>query len=95
MPPAATLFMPHVCPMVDVIIPHVGGPIMGPGVPNVIIGEMPASVMGDMLICVGPPDTVLLGAPNVLIGGRPAAFMGSLTAHGGVVMMGDPLVEIL
>ena len=94
MPPAATLTSMHVCPMVDVLIPHVGGPVVGPGAPTVLIGGLPAARVGDMLTCVGPPDTIVLGMPTVLIEGMPAAFMGSLTAHGGTIVMGVPNVMI-
>ena len=75
-------------------IPHVGGPVIGPGVPTVIIGGMPAAVMGDMCVCVGPPDSIIKGSATVLIGGKPAARMGDNTAHGGVVMIGFPTVII-
>src|SRR4051812_46716924 len=56
MPPAARLNDNHICPMQTpavVPIPHVGGPIMGPGVPTVLIEGMPAAVVGDVCICVG------------------------------------------
>jgi predicted 3-demethylubiquinone-9 3-methyltransferase (glyoxalase superfamily) len=49
-------------------VPHVGGPITGPGCPTVLIGSMPAAVMGDLCVCVGPPSTIVMGSPNVLIG---------------------------
>jgi uncharacterized Zn-binding protein involved in type VI secretion len=75
-------------------IPHVGGPIVGPGVPTVLIGKMPAAVLGDNLVCVGPPDTIVKGSATVLIGGRPAARMGDATAHGGSILMGLPTVLI-
>ncbi len=32
----------HVCPMLTVLVPHVGGPIIGPGAPTVLIGSIPA-----------------------------------------------------
>ncbi len=86
--PAARLTDMHVCPMITVLVPHVGGPIVAPGCPNVLIGGMPAACLGDMAVCVGPPDVVVLGAFTVLIGGRPAARMGDLTAHGGVIVLG-------
>lgn len=86
--PAARLTDMHVCPMITVLVPHVGGPIVAPGCPTVLIGGMPAACVGDMAVCVGPPDVVVLGAFNVLIGGRPAARMGDMTAHGGVVVLG-------
>jgi uncharacterized Zn-binding protein involved in type VI secretion len=88
MPPAARLTDLHVCPMVTVLVPHVGGPIAGPGAPTVLIGGMPAARVSDMAICVGPPDTIVMGSPTVLIGGLPAARMGDSTAHGGTIVLG-------
>ena len=75
-------------------VPHVGGPIIGPGCPMVEIGGLPASVVGDMATCVGPPATITMGSPTVLIGGRPAARMGDTTDHGGSIILGCPLVLI-
>jgi uncharacterized Zn-binding protein involved in type VI secretion len=69
-------------------IPHVGGPIVGPGQPNVLICELPAARVGDMLVCVGPPDSIVKGSSTVMIGGMPAARMGDSTAHGGTIMLG-------
>lgn len=95
--PAATVGSMHVCPMVTPgvpPVPHVGGPVTGPGVPTVLIGGKPAAVMGDMCTCVGPPDTIVMGQPNVLIGGKPAATLGSMTAHGGSITVGEPTVLI-
>lgn len=97
MPPAARVGDMHMCPMQTpavVPIPHVGGPILPPGAPNVLIGGMPAAVMGTMCVCVGPPDVIVKGSATVLIGGRPAARMGDMTAHGGTIVMGFPMVEI-
>ena len=75
-------------------VPHVGGPITGPGAPTVLIGKMPAAVVGDLCVCVGPPDTIAKGSATVLIGGKPAARMGDLTAHGGSIVLGEPTVMI-
>ncbi len=94
MPPAARLTDMHVCPMVTGVVPHVGGPIVGPGVPTVLIGSIPAAVVGDSVICVGPPDTIVKGSATVLIGNKPAARMGDSTAHGGTVVLGLPTVMI-
>ena len=97
MPPAARVTDMHVCPMVTPgvpPIPHVGGPITGPGAPTVLIGMMPAAVMGDMCVCVGPPDSVIKGSATVLISSRPAARMGDSTAHGGTIVLGLPTVMI-
>jgi uncharacterized Zn-binding protein involved in type VI secretion len=95
--PAARIGDMHVCPMVTPgvpPIPHVGGPVTGPGCPTVLIGGMPAAVMGDMCVCVGPPDTIVLGSTGVLIGGKPAARMGDQCAHGGAITVGCPTVLI-
>jgi len=78
----------HVCPAFDGIVPHVGGPVMPPGCPTVLIGELPAARVGDMLTCVGPPDTIVKGSAGVLIGGQPAARMLDSCAHGGVILLG-------
>jgi len=97
MPPAARLTDMHTCPMVTPglpPIPHVGGPVSGPGVPNVLIGKMPAAVVGDMAVCVGPPDAIVKGSATVMISGRPAARVGDTTAHGGAIAMGCPTVMI-
>ena len=91
MPPAARLTDMHVCPMVTPglpPIPHVGGPISGPCVPTVLIGSLPAAVLGDMAVCVGPPDTIVKGSATVMIGGKPAARIGDTCAHGGQIVLG-------
>lgn len=87
----------HTCPMVTPglpPIPHVGGPITGPGAPTVMIGKMPAAVLGDMCVCVGPPDAIVKGSATVMIMGKPAARMGDTTAHGGAIVLGLPTVMI-
>jgi uncharacterized Zn-binding protein involved in type VI secretion len=85
----------HVCPLVNPgPVPHVGGPITGPGAPNVLIGGLPAAVMGDMCVCTGPPDSIVKGSGTVLICGKPAARMGDTTAHGGTIVAGAPTVMI-
>ena len=94
MPPAARIGDMHTCPMVTGVVPHVGGPILGPGIPTVMISNMPAAVMGDTLTCTGPPDTIIKGSATVFIGGKPAARMGDSTAHGGTIVLGDPTVMI-
>ena len=68
--------------------------IAGPGCPTVMIGKMPAALVGDMCICVGPPDTIVMGSTTVFIGGMPAAQMGSSTAHGGSILLGEFTVMI-
>jgi uncharacterized Zn-binding protein involved in type VI secretion len=80
--------------MVTVLVPHVGGPILPPGCPTVLIGSMPAARVGDMLTCVGPPDVIAMGSTTVLIGSMPAARMGDMTVHGGAIVLGLPTVMI-
>ncbi|AUD01095.1 PAAR domain-containing protein [Spirosoma pollinicola] len=95
--PAARLLDMHVCPMQTpavVPIPHVGGPIVGPGMPTVLIGGQPAATVGDMCVCVGPPDVIVQGSATVLIGGKPAARMGDMTVHGGSIVAGCPTVLV-
>lgn len=77
-----------VCPLVTGVVPHVGGPVIGPGVPTVLIGGMPAAGMGDMVTCVGPPNSIVMGSATVLIGGKPAARMGDMCAHGNPLLPG-------
>ena len=89
MPPAARVTDMHTCPMVTGIVPHVGGPILPPGCPTVLINNLPAARATDMCTCVGPPDTIAKGSMTVLIGGLPAARMGDLTAHGGSIVLGS------
>ncbi len=67
---------------------------MGPGMPTVLIGGVPAAVLGDMCTCVGPPDTIIMGSVTVLIGNKPAARLGDPTAHGGTITVGYPTVLI-
>ena len=98
MPPAARLTDMHSCPMQTPAwpspIPHVGGPIIGPGAPTVLIGKLPAAVMGVSCVCVGPPDSIIKGSATVMICGKPAARMGDTTAHGGSIIAGCPTVQI-
>lgn len=94
MPPAARVGDMHTCPMFNGPVPHVGGPITGPGAPTVLIGGMPAARVTDLATCAGPPDVAIAGSSTVLIGGLPAARMGDSTAHGGVVVGGCPTVLI-
>ena len=94
MPPAARVTDLHVCPMCTGPIPHVGGPLLPPGAPQVLIGFLPAARVGDPAVCVGPPDVIVRGEPTVLINYRPAARMGDQTAHGGTITLGCPTVLI-
>ena len=94
MPPAARITDMHVCPMVTGIVPHVGGPILPPCCPTVLIGGIPAARVGDALVCVGGPDVIAVGSATVTIGGALAARIGDMTVHGGVITTGFPTVVI-
>jgi uncharacterized Zn-binding protein involved in type VI secretion len=91
---AARISDMHVCPMVTGVVPHVGGPVLPPGAVTVLIGNLPAARAGDLCVCVGPPDSILMGSTTVLIGGMPAARVGDMTAHGGTIVVGCPTVII-
>jgi uncharacterized Zn-binding protein involved in type VI secretion len=80
--------------MFTALVPHVGGPIIAPGAPNVLIGFLPAARMTDMVTCVGPPDMIMMGSPTVLINFMMAARMGDPTVHGGTIVLGFPMVMI-
>jgi uncharacterized Zn-binding protein involved in type VI secretion len=90
MPPAARVTDMHVCPMVTGVVPHVGGPILPPGAPTVLIDFLPAANVTTMATCVGPPDMIVLGSMGVMINFLPAARLGDMTVHGGVIVMGSP-----
>ena len=92
--PAARITDMHVCPMVTVLVPHVGGPILPPGAVTVLIGGLPAARVGDMAVCVGPPDVIVLGSFTVLTMSMPQARIGDLTAHGGTIVLGCPTVLV-
>lgn len=97
MPPAARLTDMHVCPLVTPgmpSVPHVGGPVIGPGVATVLIGGLPAAVLGDNAVCIGASDVIVTGSTTVMIGGLPAARLGDTTGHGGSIVLGLPTVLI-
>lgn len=95
--PASRITDMHVCPMVTPgvpPIPHVGGPILPPGAVTVLIGGLPAARVGDMAMCVGPPDVIVLASFTVLTMNMPQARIGDTTAHGGAIMLGLPTVLV-
>jgi uncharacterized Zn-binding protein involved in type VI secretion len=94
MPPAARVSDMHTCPKAEPgPVPHVGGPI-GAGEATVLVGFQPAARVGDMAVCVGPPDSVARGEQTVLIGNKPAARVGDAMSHGGLIVAGCPTVLI-
>lgn len=92
--PAARVGDLHVCPMWSGVVPHVGGPVIPPCAPTVLVGFMPAARLGDMCVCAGGPDTIVSGSATVLISGSLAARMSDLTVHGGMITIGCPTVLI-
>jgi len=92
--PASRITDMHTCPMVTVLVPHVGGPIIPPCAVTVLIGKLPAARVTDMLTCVGPPDVIAKGSMTVLTCKLPQARIGDLTAHGGVIILGMPTVLV-
>jgi len=95
--PAARITDMHVCPMQTPgvpPIPHVGGPVVSPGAPTVIICAMPSATLTSTCICVGPPDIIIKGSATVLLSNMPAARLGDSTAHGGTIVAGAPTVLI-
>jgi uncharacterized Zn-binding protein involved in type VI secretion len=75
--------------------------ISGPGVPDVLIGGLPAACVGDMHACMFPPPAgphspspIANGSATVMIGGRPAARMGDMSGCGAPIIMGAPTVII-
>jgi uncharacterized Zn-binding protein involved in type VI secretion len=84
----------HTCPLVTELVVHSGGPILPPGIPSVLIGGKPAAVVGTIVHCKGPLDSIVKGSSSVRIGGQPAARLGDLTAHGGTITSGCATVII-
>jgi uncharacterized Zn-binding protein involved in type VI secretion len=93
-PPAARVGDMHTCPLVTGLVPHVGGPVLPPGAPTVLIAGQPAARAGDSCTCVGPTDTISFASTSVTIEGKAAARMGDQTVHGGVITAGAATVLI-
>ena len=78
-----------------------GGTVIGPGVATVLIGGMPASVLGDNHICSLPPNAhqptaspFIQGSSTVMIGGIPAVRVGDTCVCGASAVVGEPTVII-
>lgn len=87
--PAARISDMHNCPLVTVLVPHIGGPLIL-GAFTVLVGGVPQSRISDTLICVGPPDAVVMGEPTVLVGPAGAGGLGGLLG----VLLGGALAGI-
>ncbi len=78
-----------------------GGTIVGPGEATVLIGSMPAAVVGDNHVCSLPPNahqpTVSpfpSGSGTVMIGGKPALRTTDTCLCGAMAAVGEPTVMI-
>jgi uncharacterized Zn-binding protein involved in type VI secretion len=91
--PAAFMGSLHVCPSVTVIVPHVGGPVIGTAA-TVLVGGPPAATIGDISVCVGPPDAVAATSVTVMAQGKPMARMTDPCGHGGKIMLGMPTIIV-
>lgn len=76
------------------------GVVTGPGVPNVMIGGLPAAVVGDLHTCSfpgtppHPPTPFPAGSTTVYIGGRPTLRLGDVAGCGAQIIIGEPTVNI-
>lgn len=92
--PIATLGCNHFCPMKDGKKEHVGGPIIK-GSPTVFAGGKPVARVGDQLQCQSPSlDVIAKGSTSVFVNGQPAARLGDMTAHGGKILVGNPMLLV-
>jgi uncharacterized Zn-binding protein involved in type VI secretion len=57
----------HLCPLVTVLVPHVGG-VVAIGSTTVLINNLPAARQGDLIVEAGPPNAIAMGCPTVIIG---------------------------
>lgn len=57
----------HACPLVNGVVPHVGGTV-AMGSVTVMIGGLPAARQGDMVVEAGGPNSIAAGAPTVTVG---------------------------
>ena len=94
MPHIALVGHHHTCPKVAPgPVPHVGGPVNS-GQALCTVNGKPVAVVGDTCTCqAGGPDKIVSGAANMTINGKPVAIVGSSTAHGGVMVEGDPALH--
>jgi len=91
--PAARAGDFHTCPAVTSDVPHVGGPLIS-SQSSVLIGGLPAAILNDTAICIGPCDHISCGSSSVAVSGLPAVRQGDGTVHGGVVVGGCATVLI-
>src|SRR5262249_62122990 len=97
-PPAAPVPAIHPRPRAPRAVPPTppaGGPTLPPCSTDVMIAFLPAARVTDKALCPpAPPDVIIKGSMTVMINNLPAARMGDQTAHGGVIVKGEPTVMI-
>ncbi len=73
-----------------------GGVVVGPGVPTVLIGGIPAAVIGDTHASQipAPSHVFAKGSSTVLIGDKPALRITDACGCGAVPLVGCPTVII-
>jgi len=78
-----------------------GGIIVGPGIPTVLVGGMPAAVATDTHVCALPPishqptsSPFPMGSLTVTIGGKPALRTDDVCLCGAAAALGEPTVII-
>jgi uncharacterized Zn-binding protein involved in type VI secretion len=73
-----------------------GGSIIGPGDATVLLGGLPATVLGDSLTWPAGQSTATftIGSTTVLIGGKPAIRVGDVSSGGTSAVVGSPTVLI-
>jgi uncharacterized Zn-binding protein involved in type VI secretion len=94
--PAAFLTCLQVCPFVNPadFVPHVGWPILETTADNIILGVLPAAVIGSTALCIGMPATVIHGSPIFFADVLPVATTVMETDHGGIIVEGEPTVLV-
>ncbi len=77
-----------------VLVPHVGGPIIG-GSPDVFIDKLPAARCGDKTLCipVNRHDLIVTGPAEIKINGVLAAMVTSISWHTNTITTGSPSVN--
>jgi uncharacterized Zn-binding protein involved in type VI secretion len=71
-------------------VPHVGGPILPPGVPMTLIEFLPADTVTSMATCVDPPDMIVTGSMGAMIN-----FLSSPTLHGPSLSLFTPATWLI
>jgi uncharacterized Zn-binding protein involved in type VI secretion len=64
------------------------------GCPSVLIGDLPAARVGDMVLGGAAPEVLASGSSSVLIGYLPAARLGDRSSNGGIICGGSHHVLI-